>query len=186
MSPTDCKRQPWKSIWPPASGAESRKTTVLPDDEITGDEQTLGTHASNTKGKVVHMSEGELSNERAFGTHASNTKGKVVHIKKDECTCNTMESSAVCWLTVCFSVEIDPISSPVEYAGIEKPSWVLFDMKAILPPITPCKHSESSIDECLDGSSSHSLMKSDAETEPTHEERWLWLHSIQQIRHVLK
>ncbi|KAK0701278.1 hypothetical protein B0H67DRAFT_524274 [Lasiosphaeris hirsuta] len=51
--------QPWKSVWPaPANVTE--QTSTAPQ----------------------NLSPEELTNQRAFGSHASNTKGRIVHLKK--------------------------------------------------------------------------------------------------------
>jgi len=54
MAPTT---QPWKSVWPPA-GETIDGANIIPDG----------------------LSAEEVTNQRAFGSHASNTKGRIVHI----------------------------------------------------------------------------------------------------------
>lgn len=61
----DSKSQPWKSVWPPASGV-AQQDMAIPD-SLSGD---------------------ELTNQRAFGSHASNTKGRIVHLTQTMCRCN--------------------------------------------------------------------------------------------------
>lgn len=58
MAPTG-KVQPWKAVWPPAEGVPDRATTIP---------EALSTE--------------EMTNQRAYGSHASNTKGRIVHITK--------------------------------------------------------------------------------------------------------
>lgn len=58
MAPTQ-KTQPWKSIWPPTKNA-ANNDAVIPDG----------------------LSDEEMINQRAYGSHASNTKGRIVHIGK--------------------------------------------------------------------------------------------------------
>lgn len=58
----DTKLQPWKSVWPPMPGVAHRDIAI--PESLSGD---------------------ELTNQRAFGSHASNTKGRIVHIAKTMC-----------------------------------------------------------------------------------------------------
>ncbi|KAK5652924.1 hypothetical protein OQA88_9403 [Cercophora sp. LCS_1] len=51
--------QPWKSVWPAPAGAQDQAQTIADD-----------------------ISREEMTNQRSFGSHASNTKGRVVHLKK--------------------------------------------------------------------------------------------------------
>lgn len=53
MEPTT---QPWKSVWPPAQVVDQANT--IPEG----------------------LSSEEVTNQRAFGSHASNTKGRIVHL----------------------------------------------------------------------------------------------------------
>jgi hypothetical protein len=56
--------QPWKAVWPaPANAAD--QATKLP----------------------ANLSAEEMTNQRSFGSHASNTKGRIVHLKKTACEC---------------------------------------------------------------------------------------------------
>lgn len=64
----DSKSQPWKSVWPPASGVANQDSAVLDG-----------------------LSDNELTNQRAYGSHASNTKGKIVHIMSTMCRCNNSQ-----------------------------------------------------------------------------------------------
>lgn len=50
--------QPWKSVWP-APGAQDQAQTM-----------------------ADNVSREEMTNQRSFGSHASNTKGRIVHLKK--------------------------------------------------------------------------------------------------------
>ncbi|KAK3363127.1 hypothetical protein B0T25DRAFT_562153 [Lasiosphaeria hispida] len=59
----ESQAQPWKRVWPPAA---TRSTT------------------SRDHAAAEDISVEELTNQRAFGSHASNTKGKIVHITKSE------------------------------------------------------------------------------------------------------
>ncbi|KAF2838488.1 hypothetical protein M501DRAFT_934607 [Patellaria atrata CBS 101060] len=52
--------QPWKAVWPPVSGVSDQASTI-PDG----------------------LSAEEVTNQRAYGSHASNTKGRIVHIKRN-------------------------------------------------------------------------------------------------------
>jgi len=54
----EIKAQPWKKVWPPVEGV-APSNAALPEG----------------------LSNEELTNQRAFGSHASNTKGRIVHIK---------------------------------------------------------------------------------------------------------
>lgn len=54
--------QPWKAVWPAAPGIADQATTVS-----------------------ANLSAEEMTNQRAFGSHASNTKGRIVHLKKSDC-----------------------------------------------------------------------------------------------------
>jgi len=56
MAPT----QPWKAVWPPAEGVADQATTI-----------------------PAGLSAEETANQRAYGSHASNTKGRIVHITKN-------------------------------------------------------------------------------------------------------
>ncbi|KAK4099562.1 hypothetical protein N658DRAFT_400805, partial [Parathielavia hyrcaniae] len=51
--------QPWKAVWPAPANAVDQ-ATKLP----------------------ANLSAEEMTNQRSFGSHASNTKGRIVHIKK--------------------------------------------------------------------------------------------------------
>jgi len=52
-------QQPWKRVWPaPASAPDQAKT--IPE----------------------NISREEMTNQRSFGSHASNTKGRIVHLSK--------------------------------------------------------------------------------------------------------
>ncbi|KXX80001.1 hypothetical protein MMYC01_202395 [Madurella mycetomatis] len=51
--------QPWKTVWPAPTGAPDQAQTI-PD----------------------NLSREEMTNQRSFGSHASNTKGRIVHLKK--------------------------------------------------------------------------------------------------------
>ncbi|KAF2839193.1 hypothetical protein M501DRAFT_1016273 [Patellaria atrata CBS 101060] len=53
MAPTT---QPWKAVWPPVNAVD--QAAVIPEG----------------------LSAEEVANQRAFGSHASNTKGRIVHI----------------------------------------------------------------------------------------------------------
>ena len=64
----DSKPQPWKSVWPPTSGVAHRNTAI-----------------------PESLSDDELTSQRAYGSHASNTKGKIVHITKTMCKCNNTQ-----------------------------------------------------------------------------------------------
>ena len=58
MSP---QQQPWKAVWPaPATAVD--QSQAIPD----------------------NLSREEMTNQRSFGSHASNTKGRVVHLKNCE------------------------------------------------------------------------------------------------------
>ncbi|KAK7191275.1 hypothetical protein DPSP01_008346 [Paraphaeosphaeria sporulosa] len=57
MAPT----QPWKSVWPPAEKVADQ-ADVIPEG----------------------ISAEEVTNQRAYGSHASNTKGRIVHLKNCE------------------------------------------------------------------------------------------------------
>ncbi|KXX76571.1 hypothetical protein MMYC01_206653 [Madurella mycetomatis] len=50
--------QPWKAVWPPAPGVADQATTI-----------------------PASLSPEEMTNQRSFGSHASNTKGRIVHLK---------------------------------------------------------------------------------------------------------
>jgi hypothetical protein len=52
------KSQPWKNVWPPPAGTTDQ--AAIPDG----------------------LSTEEVTNQRAYGSHASNTKGKIVHISR--------------------------------------------------------------------------------------------------------
>jgi len=54
--------QPWKNVWPAPAGVADQATTISPQ-----------------------LSHEEMTNQRSFGSHASNTKGRIVHIKKTTC-----------------------------------------------------------------------------------------------------
>ena len=58
----DTKAQPWKSVWPPTSAVAQRDITASSG-----------------------LSKDEMTNQRAYGSHASNTKGRIVHISKTAC-----------------------------------------------------------------------------------------------------
>ncbi|OCK87032.1 uncharacterized protein K441DRAFT_671410 [Cenococcum geophilum 1.58] len=60
MAPTT-NTQPWKNVWPPAEGVADQ-AAVIPEG----------------------LSSEEMTNQRAYGSHASNTKGRIVHIKKTQ------------------------------------------------------------------------------------------------------
>ena len=49
--------QPWKAVWPPAQV----EAAAIPE----------------------NLSTEEMTNQRAYGSHASNTKGRIVHIVKN-------------------------------------------------------------------------------------------------------
>ncbi|PVI00105.1 hypothetical protein DM02DRAFT_614603 [Periconia macrospinosa] len=49
--------QPWKAVWPPAEQVVDQ-ANVIPQG----------------------LSSEEVTNQRAFGSHASNTKGRIVHL----------------------------------------------------------------------------------------------------------
>ncbi|KAK4201192.1 hypothetical protein QBC40DRAFT_160055, partial [Triangularia verruculosa] len=51
--------QPWKNVWPAPAGT--------PDQAQTNSD---------------NISHEEMTNQRSFGSHASNTKGRIVHLKK--------------------------------------------------------------------------------------------------------
>jgi len=53
------QQQPWKSVWPAPTGVAPQAETI-PD----------------------NISREEMTNQRSFGSHASNTKGRVVHLTK--------------------------------------------------------------------------------------------------------
>ncbi|KAF2452477.1 hypothetical protein BDY21DRAFT_359302, partial [Lineolata rhizophorae] len=53
------KAQPWKSVWPPPEGVVDQATTI-----------------------PEGLSDEEMTNQRAYGSHASNSKGRIVHITK--------------------------------------------------------------------------------------------------------
>lgn len=57
--PSTQETQPWKSVWPAEETASNQAATIPKD-----------------------LSEEELTNKRAYGTHASNSKGRIVHIEK--------------------------------------------------------------------------------------------------------
>jgi hypothetical protein len=59
MAP-NTKTQPWRAVWPPAQDVADH-STVIPDG----------------------LSTEEVTNQRAYGSHASNTKGRIVHINKN-------------------------------------------------------------------------------------------------------
>ncbi|KAK0743506.1 hypothetical protein B0T18DRAFT_328940 [Schizothecium vesticola] len=52
-------QQPWKSVWPAPATALDQAQTI--PENITREEMT---------------------NQRSFGSHASNTKGRIVHLSK--------------------------------------------------------------------------------------------------------
>ncbi|PGH26391.1 hypothetical protein AJ80_01889 [Polytolypa hystricis UAMH7299] len=56
---TDSTSQPWKSVWPPTEAVVNR-ASAIPEG----------------------LSTDELTNQRAYGSHASNTKGRIIHISK--------------------------------------------------------------------------------------------------------
>lgn len=56
--------QPWKAVWPAASDVADQATTL-----------------------PASLSAEEMTNQRAFGSHASNTKGRIVHLTKATCEC---------------------------------------------------------------------------------------------------
>lgn len=56
MAPTT---QPWKAVWPPVNVVD--QANVIP----------AGLNAE------------QVANQRAFGSHASNTKGEIVHINAE-------------------------------------------------------------------------------------------------------
>jgi hypothetical protein len=60
--------QPWKAVWPPASGVADQATTL-----------------------PATLSAEDMTNQRSFGSHASNTKGRIVHLKKAACECRQKE-----------------------------------------------------------------------------------------------
>ncbi len=60
MQPDAVNTQPWKAVWPPTQGA------VAPS-------------------APQNLSSEEMANQRAFGSHASNTKGRIVHLTKSDC-----------------------------------------------------------------------------------------------------
>lgn len=66
-SPTNAKmsgtNQPWKAVWPAAPSAAHQAPVS------------------------ANLSPEEMTNQRAFGSHASNTKGRIVHLKKTACEC---------------------------------------------------------------------------------------------------
>lgn len=52
MGPTN---QPWKSVWPaPAVAAVQTAPQELSHEEMTN-QRSFGSHASNTKGRIVHI-----------------------------------------------------------------------------------------------------------------------------------
>jgi len=59
----DQTQQPWKSVWPAPANAPNQAQTI----------------PENTTRE-------EMTNQRAFGSHASNTKGRIVHLKKCKST----------------------------------------------------------------------------------------------------
>jgi hypothetical protein len=54
--------QPWKAVWPAVSGVADQATTL-----------------------PANLSAEEMTNQRSFGSHASNTKGRIVHLTKTDC-----------------------------------------------------------------------------------------------------
>jgi hypothetical protein len=56
MQPT-ATTQPWKSVWPPAQEPVDQANNI-----------------------PAGLSSEEVANQRAFGSHASNTKGRIVHL----------------------------------------------------------------------------------------------------------
>jgi hypothetical protein len=55
MAPT--KTQPWKSVWPPTEQVVDQANVIphgLSSEEVTN-QRAYGSHASNTKGKIVHL-----------------------------------------------------------------------------------------------------------------------------------
>lgn len=54
----ESKTQPWKGVWP--APAPSAQTAPLPQ----------------------NLSREEMTNQRAYGSHASNTKGRIVHLNQ--------------------------------------------------------------------------------------------------------
>ncbi|KAF2833648.1 hypothetical protein CC86DRAFT_400264 [Ophiobolus disseminans] len=57
MAPT-ISNQPWKAVWPPAENVVDQ-ANVIPQG----------------------LSSEEVINQRAYGSHASNTKGRIVHLQ---------------------------------------------------------------------------------------------------------
>ncbi|KAK0622781.1 hypothetical protein B0T14DRAFT_514466 [Immersiella caudata] len=68
---TSEQTQPWKSVWPAPANAPSQAQT-----------------------QSENISKEEMTNQRSFGSHASNTKGRIVHLKK----CMFTSSSSFCSL----------------------------------------------------------------------------------------
>ncbi|KAK4163826.1 hypothetical protein QBC43DRAFT_300798 [Cladorrhinum sp. PSN259] len=61
MQPTNTENQPWKAVWPAPQGVVD--SAAAPSS----------------------LSPEETANQRAFGSHASNTKGRIVHLTKTAC-----------------------------------------------------------------------------------------------------
>lgn len=64
MAPT---KQPWKNVWPaPATAIEQAVAQDLSHEEMTN-QRSFGSHASNTKGRIVHLKKSNCKSKRRTG-----------------------------------------------------------------------------------------------------------------------